>query len=73
MAKHDMTAQVPPQQIRNTDLTVEIRADGELFGDLVVSKGSISWRASGHHYVFKMGWQKFDKMMRDNGTAWKQQ
>jgi hypothetical protein len=53
-------------------MTIDVRAGDQLLGELVIRKGSVSWRAGGAQYVFKMGWERFDEMMQKHGRPQKQ-
>ena len=54
MAKHDVS------------FDFVIKVDGELFGKLAVSNGSIVWFPKGTKNGLKMGWMKFEEVMREN-------
>lgn len=65
---HEVLFDIPLRKLQREDVTFKVRVDGEKFGELRVSKGSIVWfpknRSKGH----KMGWKKFDKMMQEFAT-----
>jgi hypothetical protein len=67
MPAHDVVVSLREQFILNADLAVEIRADGEKLGELLISKGTIDWRPRGNQYVHRLDWEQFDRVMRDNG------
>jgi hypothetical protein len=71
MPEHRTITRVPSHDITDADLAIEIRADGQLLGDLVIRRGSVDWHAGGHQYAFKMGWELFDRVMRENGKPHK--
>ncbi len=66
MAKHDVTFDIPQRRLGKTDIDFFVKVDGELFGQLAVSNGSIVWFPRGSKKGRKMGWQRFDEMMQDN-------
>jgi hypothetical protein len=51
---------MPTRELGKTDVVFEVWTDGEKFGTLKVSKGSLVWfpkdRSKGH----KIGWKQFD-------------
>ena len=66
MAKHDVSFNVPQRRLGKTDIDFVIKIDGELFGKLAISNGTIVWFPKGSKNGLKMGWKKFDEMMQDN-------
>jgi hypothetical protein len=67
MAEHRILTRVPSHEVINADLVVEVRHDGELLGELLVSRGTIDWRPKGHRQVFELEWEQFDDLMRERG------
>jgi hypothetical protein len=68
MAKHDVLFNVPQRRLGKTDIDFTVRIDGELFGKLAISNGTIVWFPRGSKNGLKMGWKKFDDMMQENAT-----
>jgi hypothetical protein len=68
MAKHDVTVEMPARQLQRQDVSFLVKQDGAVLGTLKISNGSVVWFAKGTTYGCKMGWKKFDRMMRDNAT-----
>jgi hypothetical protein len=54
-------------EVVNADLIIEIESDGEKFGELRVSRGSIDWVPRAHRRSFRMEWERFDEVMRESG------
>ena len=49
MATHAITVHPSrPLEVVNADLIIEVTSDGEKFGQLQVSRGSIDWVPRGH-------------------------
>jgi len=67
MAEHRILTRVPSHEVVNADLVIEVRQDGELLGELLVSRGSVDWRPRAHRQVFEVEWQAFDALMREHG------
>lgn len=70
MAKHDVSLSIPQQKLTKTDVEFVVRRDGETFGTLAVSRGSLVWFPKGTTYGHKIGWGKFDKFMKDNAPRY---
>ncbi len=64
MAEHRITSRVPSHEVVNTDLVIEVRANDELLGELLASRGSIDWRPGRSQFVYRLGWEQFDDLMR---------
>lgn len=68
MAKHEVTVEMPPRPLKRQDVSFLVKQDGVTLGTLKVSNGSIVWFAKGTTYGCKMGWSRFDKLMRETAT-----
>jgi hypothetical protein len=68
MAKHDVTVEMPARPLQRQDVSFLVKQDGAVLGTLKISNGSVVWFAKGTTYGCKMGWKKFDQMMRENAT-----
>jgi hypothetical protein len=66
MATHNVWFDIPERRLGATDVNFYIYADGEVFGKLSVSNGSIVWFPKGSRNGRKMAWKKFDELMREN-------
>jgi hypothetical protein len=66
MATHAITVHPSrPLEVVNADLIIEVTADGEKFGQLQVSKGTIDWVPRGHKNPISLSWERFDQLMRE--------
>jgi DNA mismatch repair ATPase MutL len=63
MAKHDIEATLPAHAVINTDISIKVKSDGKLQGELLVSKGSLDWRPAKHQYSVSMRWETFARLM----------
>jgi hypothetical protein len=66
MARHDVLFTIPPRKLGKADATFRVKSDGQVMGTLTVSNGSIVWFPRGRTYGLKMGWARFDEMMREH-------
>lgn len=66
MAKHDVAFNVPQRSLGKTDIDFGIKIDGDLFGKLAVSNGSVVWFPRGSKNGLKLGWKRFDEIMQEN-------
>lgn len=69
MARHDVSFTIPERPLGKADLEFKVKRDGETFGRLKVSNGSIVWVPKNAKNGFKLDWVKFDQMMQENGQA----
>lgn len=65
MAKHDVSFSIPKRALGKADVEFVVRKNGRVFGTLAISNGSLVWFPSKTTYGFKMGWTKFDKLMKE--------
>ena len=63
MPKHHIEMAVPSQRLVNTDLSVAVKSDSKLLGELLLSKGTIDWRPAKHQYTVSMRWETFARLM----------
>ena len=68
MANHKVTLEVPKRAVSRADVKFQVRADGRMLGTLTVSKGAVVWFPFGTKYGCKMGWKKFDNLMKNRAT-----
>ncbi|HZP72604.1 MAG TPA: hypothetical protein VFA97_04405 [Gaiellaceae bacterium] len=54
--------------VGNVDLKVIVDEDGERLGQLTISRGSIDWKPGRAKRTWSLEWDRFDALMRDNGT-----
>lgn len=70
MAEHEIGLKIPKEiEIVNRDIKIVVRRDGNRFGTLTISKGTIDWRPvnakSGKRGETQLGWSKFDEVMKE--------
>ena len=66
MATHEVRFNLPERPLGKADASFTVKRDGSTLGTLKISNGSIVWFPSGTTYGHKMGWVKFDEVMRTN-------
>jgi len=66
MAKHDVYATLPNALLGKQDAFFNIFKDGEKFGTITISKGSIEWYPKNAKIPISMTWTQFDKMIKKN-------
>jgi hypothetical protein len=67
MAKHEIITHLPLHAMSNEDFTIEVRSNDKPLGDLIIGQGSVRWHPSGSPYAYKIGWERFGRMMKDKG------
>ena len=68
MAKHDVSFSIPSRALGKADVTFHVKRDGQVYGTLEVSNGSVVWFPKGTTYGYKIGWKKFDEAIRAKAT-----
>ncbi len=69
MALHDIELELPAATtIRNVDAVLKVHGDGELIGTLEISRGSIDWRPRHGKKARRLTWERFDRLMREEGS-----
>ena len=66
MAKHDVTFELPEQELGRSDVKFQIKRDKEMFGTMTVSNGSVVWFPKGVSYGYRIRWTKFDELIQKN-------
>ena len=70
MAQHKVSVKLPRFPLRKADATFDVESDGEKFGTLKVSVGSVVWFPYLSRHGVKMSWEKFGKLMEENVTRY---
>ena len=66
MAQHKVVMQMPPRELKRADAVFIINRDGQKYGTLTVSNGSIVWFPRHTSYGCKIGWKAFHEMMSEH-------
>ena len=64
MAKHKVTFELPIRELGSSDVKFRIKRDGEMFGTLAISNGSVVWFPKSTSKGHQMGWKRFDELMK---------
>ncbi len=65
---HTVKFALPQRELGRADIEFLVYKDGQMFGKLLVSKGSIVWRKKRKSKRGrKLGWAAFDKLMQEYG------
>jgi hypothetical protein len=68
MPTHEVDLKIPQQiWIENTDIDVRVWSDGQLLGQVHISRGSIDWRPTYAKRRYQLSWENFDQLMTEHG------
>jgi hypothetical protein len=65
---HRVIFKVPYSELGRSDVVFVVAKDGEKFGTLAVSKGSLVWFPRNTTFGRKVGWEDFDRFMEERPT-----
>lgn len=66
MPKHSVIVDLPARPIAHADAKFHVKSNGRKFGMLAISKGAVVWFPFNSPYGCKLGWEKFNQLMKDN-------
>lgn len=66
MAKHDVSFSIPQRALGKADVKFHVKRDGSVHGTLEVSNGSVVWFPKGTSYGYKIGWERFEDVLKEN-------
>ena len=70
MATHDVSFEIPQKFVLAKDVVFDIKSGGSKLGSLLISKGNIEWvPANNSVKKRRLTWEKFAKVMQDQGTV----
>jgi hypothetical protein len=69
MAEHNVTLEISDEiEVGNVDLKIRVRRDGDRFGTLTISRGTIDWKPlkakRGKQSETRLSWEDFDRVMK---------
>ena len=67
MPRHAVRFTIPERKLGNSDIEFAVYSDDERLGALKISKGAIVWCPANKKRGYVMGWDAFDRTMRDQG------
>lgn len=62
--KHAVRMKTSSLELTKADVEFRVARDGEHFGTLFLSRGAIVWRPKSGKKNYRVGWHKFDSVMR---------
>jgi hypothetical protein len=66
MATHNVRVKLKAEiPVKNVDVEIPIRIDGELRGRLKISTGTIDWLPRSRRKAIKMSWSQFADLMEE--------
>jgi hypothetical protein len=63
--QHDVSFTIPYRSLGKSDIRFKVFANNEKLGELQVSNGALVWFPKNKKIGNKLGWSKFDKLIRD--------
>lgn len=66
---NDVEFSVPRRTLGRSDISFRVKKDGSVFGTLKVSNGSLVWFPRKTKVGRRMGWRRFDRVMRENSIG----
>jgi hypothetical protein len=64
----DVTFENPQRSLGRADVKFLVKKDGAVLGTLAVSNGSLVWFPKGATNGLRIGWAKFDDLMKSEAT-----
>lgn len=69
MANHEVILSLPATEIQRADASFSISRDGEKFGTLEISSGSLVWFAKHAKQGQRISWETFAKLMESHSES----
>lgn len=66
---HRVTFQAPERELGKADVVFRVRDDGGIIGTLKISRGSLVWFPSDTSIGHRIGWTRFNKLIKENVTG----
>jgi len=66
---NDVEFLVPRRKLGRSDIEFRVKRDGQVWGTLKVSNGSLVWFPKNTKIGHRMGWKRFDKVMKNNSRG----
>jgi len=65
---HDVEMKFHSKMVSKKDVEFDIKSEGKKLGTLLISKGNIEWKPSGHSKnKRRLSWKKFSELMINEG------
>jgi hypothetical protein len=69
MAAHEVNVNLPTRFVLHSDVTFEVWSNDAKLGELQVSKGTIDWLPGNGRTRYRMRWERFSELMKQEGRA----
>jgi len=66
---HDVMFSIPARSLGRADVVFEVSTEEGMLGTLTVSRGSLVWFPCNTTKGYKIDWERFDRLMKDNVTG----
>jgi len=66
MATHTVKFKIPEKDLGKADISFSITRDGEKFGELKISNGSVVWFPKNSPKGYKWGWKAIDEFFQNS-------
>ncbi len=66
--RHTTKIQIPVLTIGKEDVVFSVRKNGNLFGRLKISKGTVVWLPTNKRKAFRLNWEQFARLAKEHGT-----
>jgi hypothetical protein len=63
---HKVTFQAPERELGKADVVFRVRNDDGIIGTLKISRGSLVWFPSDTSIGHRIGWSRFNDLIKDN-------
>ena len=67
MAKHAVRFTMPERELGRADVVFAVKKNGDPFGRLKVSNGSVVWVPGRATYGYKLSWSDFHAIAKERG------
>ena len=64
MAKHNVYFELPSRELGKVDAKFWIYENREKLGEITISKGAIEYKPASKQKSIKLGWARFDRLMK---------
>jgi hypothetical protein len=64
MATHHVFFNLPPRELGNSDIVIEVFSDDEKFGTVTISKGALEWYPANAKNPYTLSWPRFDRAIK---------
>ena len=66
MAKHNVYFELPSSELGQAAAKFAIYENGDKLGEITISRGALEYYPANKQIPIKLGWGRFDKLMRSS-------